>query len=775
MTVILKNNASGFLATSISATDTSIILSTGTGANFPTLGAGDYFYATFSPTSGASEIVKCTARSGDTLTVVRAQEGTSALSFAAGSRVELRVTAQSVIDAITDRVSQYDQASEITIVDAGSYYSSGNVEGALQEAAVFTQIGTGATAQPQNTKMQRTYSVTDFMTPAQIASIRAGTPVDVTAAIQACFAALQQTNDDFTITVNGVPRNYNIGCTGTVYFPKGNYRISDTIRVGAYTRVIGEYATLRCTDNTKDIFRVYGFETHIEGISFAGGKRAIYFDHGNVNTSIASVTNCTFNAQNDYSIASPGAFSTKLNISNCKFVCIAGALFNECDECTFETSWIEALAPNIAYVKNHGSMTARDLILVPDTNGTAAEALTTYWFQNGNSTTFQGGFTYMERVRFGGESGGFASAVNYAVPAPYSSIHRGLIFQACGMWGGNSIVRLAKVPDFVIARATDFSNGGYPRLIVDENLSTHTNSPYIDIDFDADQTNAVLKHPIRGRDLTGKVSGSAVNNLLGPITGYFDAPGYVAAGNLGTGGASTLTAETPPFDYHIVSTFGSDNGSQLYSSYAYPSPLAGQPVGWYTAGVLIKATKPVVLSLGQAGQGGQGRYQVPGDNQYHIVSHQFFHPGGNNGLAFALYQVRTDGVVVTWGSPRLVSGYVTDMSPFFWGGSPTGATVKSLNGLLYAANPPTGGSENARGMVVFNESPTAGGPIGWVNTARANPGTWVPFGPLQIPNAYTVSNGSTDRALDVTGDTLAQVAAVLGTLITDLKTAKVLT
>jgi hypothetical protein len=34
---------------------------------------------------------------------------------------------------------------------------------------------------------------------------------------------------------------------------------------------------------------------------------------------------------------------------------------------------------------------------------------------------------------------------------------------------------------------------------------------------------------------------------------------------------------------------------------------------------------------------------------------------------------------------------------------------------------------------------------------------------------YSVTNGSTDRALNVTGDTLAQVAAVLGTLIGDLK------
>jgi len=37
------------------------------------------------------------------------------------------------------------------------------------------------------------------------------------------------------------------------------------------------------------------------------------------------------------------------------------------------------------------------------------------------------------------------------------------------------------------------------------------------------------------------------------------------------------------------------------------------------------------------------------------------------------------------------------------------------------------------------------------------------------PAAYTVANPTTDRALDVTGDTVAQGLAVLGTLIADLQ------
>jgi hypothetical protein len=179
MTVILKNNAFGFLQSAVSNSDASIVLQSGNGANFPTLGAGDYFYMTISPTSGTSEITKCTARSGDTLTIVRAQEGTSAQSFAAGSRVELRVTAQSVLDAISDRVALKDQASEISFTPTGGIAAT-NVQTALAEVdsekIAFTRLddsdgsslvgfqpaGLGSVSRTAQNKMREIVSVKDF-------------------------------------------------------------------------------------------------------------------------------------------------------------------------------------------------------------------------------------------------------------------------------------------------------------------------------------------------------------------------------------------------------------------------------------------------------------------------------------------------------------------------------------------------------------------------------------------------------------------------------------
>jgi hypothetical protein len=102
MGVKLKNNAVSYIPAAITDAQTSISITSGTGVVFPVLGAGDYFYATISSVSNAYEVVKVTARATDTLTIVRAQEGTTALSFPASSRIELRVTAQSIIDLLSE-------------------------------------------------------------------------------------------------------------------------------------------------------------------------------------------------------------------------------------------------------------------------------------------------------------------------------------------------------------------------------------------------------------------------------------------------------------------------------------------------------------------------------------------------------------------------------------------------------------------------------------------------------------------------------------------------
>jgi hypothetical protein len=94
MSVLFTNNASTTLASSITSSATSLTVASGKGALFPTITGNDYFLCTLQNNAGtATEIVKVTAVSTDTFTIVRAQEGTTASAFSAGDKIELRITA----------------------------------------------------------------------------------------------------------------------------------------------------------------------------------------------------------------------------------------------------------------------------------------------------------------------------------------------------------------------------------------------------------------------------------------------------------------------------------------------------------------------------------------------------------------------------------------------------------------------------------------------------------------------------------------------------------
>lgn len=84
--ILFANNATSTLAGSISNVAVTCNLAPGTGALFPNPGADEYFVMTFTDaaTGILKEIVHVTARATDTLTIVRAQEGTTALAWTAG-------------------------------------------------------------------------------------------------------------------------------------------------------------------------------------------------------------------------------------------------------------------------------------------------------------------------------------------------------------------------------------------------------------------------------------------------------------------------------------------------------------------------------------------------------------------------------------------------------------------------------------------------------------------------------------------------------------------
>ncbi len=94
----INDTASGTLSAGVSAGATSWVLSTGHGSRFP---ASGLFRLRCD-----SEIVICTARTGDTLTVVRAAEGTTGASHATAAEVAAVLTAEAVRRWINDHCRQ---------------------------------------------------------------------------------------------------------------------------------------------------------------------------------------------------------------------------------------------------------------------------------------------------------------------------------------------------------------------------------------------------------------------------------------------------------------------------------------------------------------------------------------------------------------------------------------------------------------------------------------------------------------------------------------------
>jgi hypothetical protein len=90
---VFSNNASTLIASSILSTDTTVTCTATQGALFPSIAAGHTAPCTLEDVSGNIEVVYATGRTSDVLTITRAQEGTTALAFPAGSRLEQRVTA----------------------------------------------------------------------------------------------------------------------------------------------------------------------------------------------------------------------------------------------------------------------------------------------------------------------------------------------------------------------------------------------------------------------------------------------------------------------------------------------------------------------------------------------------------------------------------------------------------------------------------------------------------------------------------------------------------
>ncbi len=125
--VQFTNNAKSRLAANITAAATTLSVTPGDGAKFPTLTGSAYFYCTLVKTDGTAEIIKVTGRSTDTFTIQRAVEPINsqqtAYAFSAGDRIEIRLTTLGFIGEL-DRIEELalisvaTKSANYTVVEA---------------------------------------------------------------------------------------------------------------------------------------------------------------------------------------------------------------------------------------------------------------------------------------------------------------------------------------------------------------------------------------------------------------------------------------------------------------------------------------------------------------------------------------------------------------------------------------------------------------------------------------------------------------------------------
>lgn len=132
MSLLFTNNAVSTLASGISAGAGSLTVQAADGNLFPNPTGNDEFLVTLEDASNNIEIVKCTSRSGDVLTIERAQEGTTAQAWLVGDSVELRVTA--------GVLSQYRQGvgDGVTSTAINLALGAGNIHDFIECTAALT-------------------------------------------------------------------------------------------------------------------------------------------------------------------------------------------------------------------------------------------------------------------------------------------------------------------------------------------------------------------------------------------------------------------------------------------------------------------------------------------------------------------------------------------------------------------------------------------------------------------------------------------------------------
>ena len=249
--ILTKNNAVSTLLAGITSGALSVSCQAGHGARFDSPGAGQIAKLTLYNSAGLREIVHVTARSGDTLTIVRAQEGTTARAWNAIDGMEQTATA-----AFLNGLSQLDRTETITAVKT------------------FSQSPIIPTPTPgdNTTKASSTAFVTGAITAAKVSPAFSGTPTAPTAAV---------TDDSTTLATTAHVKDLLIAAQPADFVPIANSTVADGHGLGVVPSRFSAHLVCVTTDagyavgNIVDV-STYSYPGNGFGVVLADATNIIY-------------------------------------------------------------------------------------------------------------------------------------------------------------------------------------------------------------------------------------------------------------------------------------------------------------------------------------------------------------------------------------------------------------------------------------------------------------------------------------------------------------------
>lgn len=325
--LLFANNTNTTIATALTTTTTTVNLLAGSGVLYPNPGAGQAFLLTLTDalTGLLNEIVLVTARSVDTLTIVRAQEGTAARSWLIGDLCENMITAGTANAQI-----QFSQLAS----NLGSSYS-GYQQGAIGSALIN-----------QQSKNQQIIATTEFYANGLSGPLVDPTGiVDSTMGIQAFFNAVTSMGAFGII----IPGTYLISSPITILIGGKGFLIAGSSSTSCVFKIASTFSggtsalSLLGTSTTQS-FILSGFSI-LPATVGSSGTATTGFQIGNAAVATIAINGFGFSEIKDVTVNN---FTKCFSIAHARMIC-----FNQC------SAWLIGLSANCdgIYISQNGAFT----------------------------------------------------------------------------------------------------------------------------------------------------------------------------------------------------------------------------------------------------------------------------------------------------------------------------------------------------------------------------------------------------------------------------------